>query len=110
MDPDMSLESLQRKVQFDIRLYFFRRGSENMETMKKDYFKVQFNKNTDEWMVTKTWDELTKNHRDIENKVAGVMPEDNSNLHILDLKYDISNVSLVFSYKIKFKVGKTSFI
>ena len=80
MDPDSSPEALQRKVQFDIRLYFFRRGSENMESMKKDDFKLDFNKNTETWLVTKQHDELTKNHQEIRNKIAGVMPENTSDL------------------------------
>ena len=75
MDPDYSPELLQRKVQFDIRLYFFRRGSENMETMKKSDFKLEFNKSTESWMVIKVHDELTKNHQEIGEKIAGVMPE-----------------------------------
>ena len=75
MDPDGSPESLQRKVQFDIRLYFFRRGAENMESMKKDHFKMVFDRRTEEWKVMKNKDELTKNHREAENIIGGVLPE-----------------------------------
>ena len=80
MDPDFSPESLQRKVQFDIRLYFFQRGSENMETMRKKDFKLEFNQNTEMWVVIKQNDELTKNHQEIRAKIAGVMPENTENL------------------------------
>jgi hypothetical protein len=31
---------LANKVQFDIRYYFFRRGQENMEKMRKDTFEI----------------------------------------------------------------------
>ena len=80
MDPDTTPEALQRKVQFDIRLYFFRRGSENMESMQKSDFKLEFNTTTESWMVIKTNDELTKNHQEIGNKIAGVMPENKNYL------------------------------
>ena len=75
MDPYSSPQALQRKVQFDLRLHFFRRGSENMETMKKDHFELDFNQQTETWRVIKTKDELTKNHRGIEQLVSGCMPE-----------------------------------
>ena len=75
MDPDFSSESLQRKVQFDIRLYFARRGCENMETIKKDHFKVEFDSKTQTWFGCKYKDELTKNHKDIDKLTSGVMPE-----------------------------------
>ena len=75
LDPDFSAESLQRKVQFDIRLYFARRGSENMEKMKKTTFKVEFNSKTETWYIIKAVDELTKNHKDIDEKISGIMPE-----------------------------------
>ena len=75
MDPDFSAESLQRKVQFDIRLYFARRGCENMETMGKDHFKMIFDSKHETWYVIKSKDELTKNHRDIEGTISGIMPE-----------------------------------
>ena len=75
MNPYISAEHLKRKVQFDIRFYFCRRGSENMENMQKDHFKIEFNNETEEWYVIKAKDELTKNHRDIEELVSGIMPE-----------------------------------
>ena len=66
---------MQRKVQFDIRLYFARRGSENMDKMKKDHFKLAFHAKSETWYVTKDKDELTKNHKDIEEQISGIMPE-----------------------------------
>ena len=43
MNPDSSPDALQHKVQFDLRLFFFCRGMENIENMKKDHFKLDFN-------------------------------------------------------------------
>lgn len=54
---------LANKVQFDVRLYFFRRGMENLESMTKDTFTVKEEPNTGRKYVTKQKDELTKNHR-----------------------------------------------
>ncbi|CAG2214467.1 unnamed protein product [Mytilus edulis] len=67
---------LLNKVQFDIRMYFFRRGAENMDKMTKDTFIVKTDPKTKTKYVTKEIDELTKNHRfnDKEN-VTAIMPE-----------------------------------
>ena len=75
MNPQNGAEHLQRKVQFDIRLYFCRRGCENMEKMLKDDFEMKFNQKNEEWYVVKIRDELTKNHREAESIVSGIMPE-----------------------------------
>ena len=75
MNPYKGAEHLQRKVQFDLRFYFCRRGCDNMEKMQKDHFETKFNTETEEWFVIKKKDELTKNHRDMENMVSGIMPE-----------------------------------
>ena len=75
MNPEKSPDALQRKVQFDLRLYFFRRGMENMEEMQKDHFKLDFNPENERWRVIKAKDELTKNHREAGAIVSGVMPE-----------------------------------
>ena len=75
MDPKLSPQALQRKVQFDLRLYFFRRGMENIQDMKKDHFKMEYNTQTESWTVVKNKDELTKNHKEIGSVVSGVMPE-----------------------------------
>ena len=75
LNPDGNAETLQNKVQFDLRFYFARRGTENMEKMKKDHFKIEFDSKTETWYVIKNRDELTKNHRDIDHKISGIMPE-----------------------------------
>ena len=75
MDPSRSPEHLQRKVQFDLRFYFCRKGCENMEKMLKTDFEFKYSTEHEEWFVIKIRDELTKNHRDLENIVSGIMPE-----------------------------------
>ena len=75
LDPEYSAASLQRKVQFDIRFYFARRGAENMEKMTKKTFKLSFDAKSETWFVVKDMDELTKNHKEIDTKVSGYMPE-----------------------------------
>ena len=67
---------LQNKVQFDIRLYFFRRGAENMHAMKKSTFTVKVDAKTGREYVSKAVDELTKNHREGDKESSsGYMPE-----------------------------------
>ncbi|CAG2226383.1 KCTD1_15 [Mytilus edulis] len=67
---------LQNKVQFDIRLYFCRRGMENMPQMTKSTFSVKKDPKTGLKYVVKTLDELTKNHRSSDKeKTSGIMPE-----------------------------------
>ena len=75
LDPNNRPEALQRKVQFDLIFYFCRRGMENIDKMKKDTFKVKYNTETEEWYVIKVQDKLTKNHRDMEYTISGIMPE-----------------------------------
>ena len=75
MDPDKSNFSLQRKVQFDIRFFFARRGSENMDKMRKNDFELSFDQKKETWFVRKIRDELMKNHRDREQIISGIMPE-----------------------------------
>ena len=75
MDPDGGRYSLQRKVQFDIRFFFCRRGAENIEKMQKSDFVMEFNKQKELWYVRKVKDELTKNHRGMENIISGLMCE-----------------------------------
>ena len=66
---------LFNKVQFDIRFFFFRRGSENMHKMTRDTFVVKIDGDTGRRYIAKA-DEFTKNHRegDKEN-LSGFMPE-----------------------------------
>lgn len=53
---------LANKVQFDVRLFFMRRGLENMASMTKSTFTVKTDENGDKY-VCKTKDEMTKNNR-----------------------------------------------
>ena len=67
---------LQNKVQFDIRLYFCRRGMENIAGMTKITFEVKTNHKSGLKFVTKAKDELTKYHRgNDKEKTSGIMPE-----------------------------------
>ncbi|XP_071135474.1 uncharacterized protein KIAA1958-like [Mytilus edulis] len=67
---------LANKVQFDIRLFFCRRGIENMHSMTKCTFTIKTDIKTGLKYVTKAKDELTKNHRESDKElVSGVMPE-----------------------------------
>jgi hypothetical protein len=68
-------QGLFNKVQFGIRMYFFRRGAENMATRTKDTFVVKVDPKTNTNYVTKQIDELTKNHRfDDKENVTAIMP------------------------------------
>lgn len=66
---------LMKKVQFDIRLYFCRRGMENMYTMTKHTFIVKAHVDKNIRYVTKDVDELSKNHQQIGEAYSGFMPE-----------------------------------
>ena len=66
---------LQEKVQFDIRLYFFRRGSENMHAMTKTTFAVKTTPKGDRY-VCQVEDELNKNHQqNCTESYTAFMPE-----------------------------------
>ncbi|XP_021338996.1 uncharacterized protein LOC110440331 [Mizuhopecten yessoensis] len=67
---------LANKVQFDIRLYFCRRGCENMEKMTKSTLKVKTDPKTNLKFVTKDVNKLTKIHRDDKELYTGHMPEE----------------------------------
>ena len=64
MDPDAGPRELQRKVMFDIRYYFCRRGGENIHDMTIGTFELQFDSTTGICYVKKVVDEMTKNHRE----------------------------------------------
>ena len=69
-------KGLSNKVQFDIRLYFSRRGSENITSMTKHTFCIKTDPDTRMQYVCKREDELTKNHRENDNElISGFMPE-----------------------------------
>jgi hypothetical protein len=59
MNPETPL-GLANKVLFDIRIYFFRRGMENMDKMKKTDFQVCIDPRTQQKYVMNVTDELTK--------------------------------------------------
>ena len=64
------------KVQFDIRLFFFRRGQENMHLMTKTTFGVETDATTGLKFVRKIEDEMTKNHRETDKEESSaIMPE-----------------------------------
>ena len=66
---------LQNKVQFDIRLYFTRRGGENFSKMTKFTFAVKKDVETGREFVYKSMDELNKNNRENNKTVtSGIMP------------------------------------
>lgn len=70
---------LQNKVQFDIRLYFCRRGAENMHAMNKNTFVVRTDANGVRY-ICQGIDELTKNHRENDKEaMSGFMPEITNN-------------------------------
>ena len=48
---------------------------ENMDKMKKTDLELRYHSNTEEWVVIKVKDELTKNHKNIKNLVSGIMPK-----------------------------------
>lgn len=75
LTPDTPI-GLANKVQFDIRLYFCRRGQENMHSMTKSTFTIKTDNKTRLRYVTKIIDELTKNRRENDKElVSGIMPE-----------------------------------
>jgi hypothetical protein len=72
-------KGLADKVQFDVRLYFCRRGNENMNEMTKETFGIKTNPTTNVRYVYKKMDELNKNHREIGESYSGYMPESPGN-------------------------------
>ena len=67
---------LLEKVQFDIRFYFSRHGTENMHSMTKDTFVIKKDPNTGLKYVTKKTDELNKNHcKQDKERYSAFMPE-----------------------------------
>jgi len=71
-----SARALLNKVQFDIRLYFFRRGSENIHAMTKTTFTVKTDPGSKCRYIVQTCDELNKNHNENDKEsYSGFMPE-----------------------------------
>ena len=68
--------SLQNKVQLDIRLYFCRRGEENMHSMTKSFFQTKMDPESGLKYVIKCSDERQKNHKDDDKEFfSGLMCE-----------------------------------
>lgn len=68
-------QGLLNKGQFDIRMFFCRRGIENMHYMTKYMFRVETDEDTARKVVKKVVDDLTKNHRLDKETFFGIMPE-----------------------------------
>ncbi|KAH3751744.1 hypothetical protein DPMN_186313 [Dreissena polymorpha] len=60
----------------DVRLFFCRRGVENMHSMTKNTFAISKDAKTGLRYVFKATDEMTKNHRETDREeVSGFMTE-----------------------------------
>ena len=76
LDLTANVRSLLRKVQWDIRFYFARRGGENMHSMDKNTFKLVTDRNTGVKYISRAQDEATKNHKETDQDIIfGFMPE-----------------------------------
>ena len=76
MDPDSGPRELLNKVQFDVRYFFCRRGSENIYTMTKETYQIGYDEESGITCILKAKDECTKNHQETNNPVlTGYMPE-----------------------------------
>ena len=76
MNPDVSPQMLQDKVQFDIRFYFVRCANENVDKFTKKTFILELDPNTGIRYIRKNIDELTKNHQELDSEmVNAAMPE-----------------------------------
>ena len=75
LDPNYSAQSLQDKVQFDIRFYFVRRANENIDKFTKKTFILEVDPNTGIKYIRKDIDEQTKNHQCDTEMQNSTMPE-----------------------------------
>lgn len=67
---------LLNKVQFDVRFYFARRGSENVHAMTKSTYEIITDSDTGKKYVAQKTDELNKNHKEMDReRYTGFMPE-----------------------------------
>ena len=60
LDPTGTPETLQNKVQMDIRFFFCRRANENIDAFTKDTFQIETDPDTGLKYVVKVIDETTK--------------------------------------------------
>ena len=63
LDPDGTPETLQNKVQWDLRFYFARRANENFEKFTKGTFQLKRHADSGLRYIEKCYDEQTKNHQ-----------------------------------------------
>ena len=68
-------QELFNKVQFDVRLNFWRKGNENMHWMSNSTFNFEVESDSGLKYVKKVQDELTNTHRIDKESTSGVMPE-----------------------------------
>lgn len=101
MRPDTP-SGLSNKVQFDIRLYFFRRGMENMHAMKKTDFEIKKDEKTGLKYVVKTMEKMAKNSRDdTKENLYGIMPESPGIDIIKGVPFDLVSIGIIYmSYAI----------
>ena len=79
MDPDYNPETLQNKVQWDLRFYFARRANENIDKFTKGTFTIRRHEDSGLRYIVKCYDERTKNHQmdlaDIQTACMVEVPE-----------------------------------
>ena len=76
LNPTILPETLQNKVQFDIRFHFCRRANENIDKFMKDTFAIQWDPDTNLCYIVKQIDKMTKNHKEASNEmVTACLPE-----------------------------------
>ena len=68
-------QTLQNKVQMDIRFFFCRRANENIDVFTKETFAIEQDSDTGLRYVVKIVDEVTKNHQIDSEMVTACMPE-----------------------------------
>ena len=79
MDPNTNPETLQNKVQWDLRFYFARRANENIDKFTKGTFQLKKHEESGLRYIEKCYDEQTKNHQmdqgDIQTACMVEVPE-----------------------------------
>ena len=68
-------QGIFKRVKFDIRIFFNRRGNENIYYMTKYTFQVDTDENTGRRIVKKVVDDQTKNRRFDKESASGIMPD-----------------------------------
>ena len=91
-DPDGAHILLQNKVISDILHYFCRRGGENLEIIKRDWFKLRYDSKSEHEFVAKVRHECTKNHKEIDQSINSAIMLENKEDHQCPVK--LQNVSI----------------